>query len=67
MRRTIWLLMAWLLTGCGNDETASNTQASTGSPAPNQFPISNATNSNQKPSAAERDRLVAWIDAGMPQ
>ncbi|HZO13469.1 MAG TPA: hypothetical protein VFB62_09420 [Polyangiaceae bacterium] len=38
-----------------------------GSPAPNQFPISNATNSNQKPNAAERDRLVAWIDAGMPQ
>src|SRR5262245_64356438 len=33
-----------------------------GSPAPNQFPISNATNSNPKPNAAERDRLVAWID-----
>ena len=35
-------------------------------PAPKQFPISNATKTNPKPSDADRARVVAWIDAGMP-
>jgi hypothetical protein len=33
------------------------------SPAPKQFPIGDGP----KPSDAERDRIVAWIDAGTPQ
>ena len=37
-----------------------------GFPPPNQFPIPNGTNSNPKPSAADRARVVAWIDAGLP-
>jgi hypothetical protein len=36
------------------------------SPHAQQFPISNATGSNPKPSAADRDRVVAWITAGCP-
>jgi hypothetical protein len=36
------------------------------SPHALQFPISNATGSNPKPSAADRDRVVAWIGAGCP-
>jgi hypothetical protein len=36
----------------------------TGFPPPHQFPVSNATGTNPKPTDAERDRLVAWIDAG---
>jgi|GEM_PF-932915 hypothetical protein len=32
-----------------------------------QFPISNATGSNPKPTDAERTRIVAWINAGLPQ
>lgn len=39
----------------------------TGSPAPAQFPIDDATGTNPKPSGAERARLVAWIEAGLPQ
>ncbi len=39
----------------------------TGSPAPGQFPISDATGTNPKPSSAERLRLVAWIESGLPQ
>jgi len=38
----------------------------TGSPAPKQFPINDATNSNPKPTDVERTRVVAWIDAGLP-
>ena len=38
----------------------------TGSPAPKQFPINDATSSNPKPTDAERTRVVAWIDAGLP-
>lgn len=34
-----------------------------GAPGPKQFPIGNGP----KPSDAERDRLVAWIDAGLPE
>jgi hypothetical protein len=37
------------------------------SPAPKQFPISDASGTNPKPSDAERARIVAWIDAGLPQ
>jgi len=36
------------------------------SPHAQQFPISNATGSNPKPSAADRDRVVAWVEAGCP-
>lgn len=49
---------------CGVSPTAL---AGCGSwPPPGQFPIDNATKSNPKPTAAERDALVAWIDAGLP-
>jgi hypothetical protein len=44
-----------MLSGCGS------------SPAPKQFPISNAGNTNAKPDDPERDRLVAWIEAGLPE
>jgi hypothetical protein len=36
------------------------------SPHAQQFPISNSTGSNPKPSTADRDRVVAWIEAGCP-
>ena len=36
------------------------------SPPPSQFPIANAAGDNPKPSAAERARLVAWLEAGLP-
>ena len=36
-------------------------------PPPKQFPIDNATKSNKKPSDAERDRFVKWIEAGLPE
>jgi len=36
-------------------------------PPAKQFPINDSTGTNPKPSDAERDRLVAWIDAGAPQ
>lgn len=39
----------------------------TGFPPPKQFPVSNGTNDNPKPTDAERDRLVAWIEAGLPE
>ena len=46
---------------CG---VASVMQSGCGSvPAPKQFPIGNGA----KPSDAERDAIVAWIDAGLPQ
>jgi hypothetical protein len=35
-----------------------------GFPPPKQFPISNAAGTNPKPTDAERDRFIAWIDAG---
>ncbi len=31
-----------------------------------QFPISDKAGTNPKPTDAERDRVVAWIDAGAP-
>lgn len=34
------------------------------SPAAKQFPISDASGSNPKPSDAERERVVDWITAG---
>jgi hypothetical protein len=49
---------------CG---TASVALAGCGSfPPPKQFPISNASKTNPKPTDAERARLVAWIEAGTP-
>lgn len=38
-----------------------------GSPAPKQFPIDDAMGTNPKPTDADRARMVAWIDAGLPQ
>ena len=35
----------------------------TGSPSPEQFPVGNGA----MPTAEERDRIVAWIDAGMAE
>jgi len=35
-----------------------------GTPAPKQFPISNAAGTNPKPSDADRTRLVAWLEGG---
>jgi hypothetical protein len=46
---------ATMQTGCGV------------SPMPKQFPIPDATMSNPIPTDAERDRLIAWIEAGLPQ
>jgi hypothetical protein len=37
------------------------------SPPPKQFPISDMAGTNPKPSDAERDRIVAWIEAGLPE
>ena len=51
---------------CGVASTLQSGCTST-SPQPKQFPISNTTKTNPKPSDAERDRIVAWIDAGLPQ
>jgi hypothetical protein len=36
-------------------------------PPPKQFPIDNAQKTNPKPSDAERDRFVQWLEAGAPQ
>jgi hypothetical protein len=36
-------------------------------PVARQFPIADSTNSNPKPTDAERNRIVAWISAGAPQ
>ncbi len=50
---------------CG---VASTTQASCPAfPPARQFPIDNASKTNPKPTDAERDRVVAWIAAGLPQ
>ena len=35
-------------------------------PPAKQFPISDTAGTNPKPSDAERDRFVGWIDAGCP-
>lgn len=49
---------------CG---TASIKLAGCGSfPPPKQFPISNTTKTNPKPTDDERARLIAWFDAGAP-
>jgi hypothetical protein len=36
------------------------------SPAAEQFPISDSSGTNPKPTDAERERVVAWINAGTP-
>ncbi len=46
---------------CGVSPTALS--GCSGNPAPGQFPIGNGP----FPSDAERDELVAWIEAGLPQ
>ena len=46
--------------------TAVDLSDCSGFPPPSQFPVDNATASNPKPSDAERARLVAWIEAGLP-
>lgn len=35
-------------------------------PPPRQFPISDQAGTNPKPSDDERNRVIAWIDAGCP-
>jgi hypothetical protein len=35
-------------------------------PVAEQFPISDSAGTNPKPTNDERDRVVAWIDAGCP-
>jgi hypothetical protein len=52
---------------CGVGVTQDATWDCTGSPAAEQFPICNSGCTNPKPTAAERDRLVAWVSAGMPE
>ncbi len=46
--------------------TATSLADCSGFPPPNQFPIDNAAGDNPKPTVDERDRLVAWIEAGLP-
>ncbi len=36
-------------------------------PPQKQFPIDNASKTNPKPTDAERDRLVQWLEAGAPE
>jgi hypothetical protein len=36
------------------------------SPQAKQFPISDSSGTNPKPSDADRDRVVAWIGLGCP-
>ncbi len=52
---------------CGVAVTQEPSWGCSGSPAAEQFPICNSGCTNAKPSDAERDRLVAWISAGMPE
>lgn len=47
---------------CGVSPTALD-RCGAGSPSPSQFPVG----SGPFPSDAERERLVAWIDAGLPE
>jgi hypothetical protein len=48
---------------CVQQDPAWNCPAS---PPAEQFPISDQAGTNPKPSNADRDRVVAWIDAGCP-
>lgn len=48
--------------GVASSQAAWAQRGCTGSPAARQFPVGNGP----KPSDAERDRLVRWIDAGTP-
>jgi len=47
---------------CGVSTTALD-RCGAGSPSPSQFPVG----SGPFPSDAERERLVAWVDAGLPE
>jgi hypothetical protein len=52
---------------CGVAPVKLTTGCDASFPPPKQFPISDAKGTNPKPSDAERDRLVLWIQAGLPQ
>jgi hypothetical protein len=52
---------------CGVAAVQDPTWSCMAFPPAKQFPISNATGSNPKPMDADRDRIVAWITAGLPQ
>jgi hypothetical protein len=52
---------------CGVAVTQDPSWSCAAFPPPKQFPICNTGCTNAKPSDAERDRLVAWIGAGLPQ
>ncbi len=47
---------------CGVSPTVLD-RCGASSPAPSQFPVG----TGPKPTDAERERLVAWIDAGLPE
>ena len=54
-----------VMIGCGVAKSAAAATARAcpaGSPQPKQFPVGNGA----KPTDAERDRLLRWIDAGTP-
>ncbi|HET6281405.1 MAG TPA: hypothetical protein VFH73_10570 [Polyangia bacterium] len=54
-----------VMIGCGVAKSAADATArgcAAGSPRPKQFPVGNGA----KPTDAERDRLLRWIDAGTP-
>jgi hypothetical protein len=52
---------------CGVAVTQDPSWSCAAFPPPKQFPICNTGCTNAKPTDAERDRLVAWIGAGLPQ
>jgi hypothetical protein len=51
---------------CGVSVTQDPSWACSASVSAKQFPISDTAGTNPKPSDAERDEVVAWIDAGCP-
>jgi hypothetical protein len=51
---------------CGVCNAQAPAWACPASPQARQFPIADATNTNPKPTTAERDRVVAWLSAGCP-
>jgi hypothetical protein len=52
---------------CGVAVTQDPSWGCASLPPPKQFPISNPAGTNPKPSDTDRARIVAWIDAGLPQ
>ena len=51
---------------CGVCVSQDSSWSCPASPPAKQFPISDSAGTNPKPSDAERNRVVAWIDAGCP-